>query len=730
MYYVNELYCISDNEDAKLRLSIKESDFFNRLGSNNLFRVIHISEIVVYLIKLGQSTGIPTKIPRDLFSFFIEQGLLEKKMDNIHPPLILESIPEAQREKCELRYSIVMKYWNDFESRIDILEKSTRGTIFKKISDELEINITTISRIFYKFWSRGMSKISLIDCYYKCGGPGVMRMLNSDYQKSGRKKKPIQSINVGEGVRIKMDDFKNIEYAIKKYYYSRQKKTLKKTYRLMLFEKYSKDQIAGYNPELAYYYQVPTYNQFKYWANIILDNIKTTLKREGKNTFLKDKRGLTGNMKSALLGPGSRYEIDSTPLDIYLISDFSNTPFGKANLYLIVDVYSSLITGMHVSVDSPSWRGASLCLLNMAENKVEFCKRYNIDITESHWPSHHLPQTIATDNGEMVSDKSKDFSIFTGVSYRHMPAYRGDCKGTVEQLLRKMNDEIKQNFPGAVYKDAPKDAKKPELEAALRMEEMVKEIIKMVIHHNNSAVRIKEGGKEVKIIPSKRWEKGIRESSGLLSIVTDLEAYKIALMEKDVASIGRKGVKFEGNIYRLNDPDSYLKYSNNSIKIAYDSRDLREIYHIDESGNLIETFQLSIEEYNRDADYTKEERQKRNDEINENNREIDVITLEQDVQQAGEAYAEAQLRQMRLKSNKQNLSKAKISKMKQVNKEEMSHFYSQNESLLLNKDSANKKTENNSKEQQKIKESEINYSRSINERLLNLINKKKDENND
>ena len=153
MYYVNELYCINDNEDAKLRLSIKESDFFNRLGSNNLFRVIHISEIVVYLIKLGQSTGIPTKIPRDLFGFFIEQGLLEKKKDSIHPPLILESIPEAQREKCELRYSIVMEYWNDFESRIAILEKSTRGTIFKKISDELEINITTISRIFYKFWS-------------------------------------------------------------------------------------------------------------------------------------------------------------------------------------------------------------------------------------------------------------------------------------------------------------------------------------------------------------------------------------------------------------------------------------------------------------------------------------------------------------------------------------------------------------------------------------------------
>ena len=79
MYYVNELYCINDNEDAKLSLSMKESDFINRLGSNNLFRVIHISEIVVYLIKLGQSTGIPTKIPRDLFGFFIEQGLLEKK---------------------------------------------------------------------------------------------------------------------------------------------------------------------------------------------------------------------------------------------------------------------------------------------------------------------------------------------------------------------------------------------------------------------------------------------------------------------------------------------------------------------------------------------------------------------------------------------------------------------------------------------------------------------------
>ena len=40
-----------------------------------------------------------------------------------------------------------------------------------------------------------------------------------------------------------------------------------------------------------------------------------------------------------------------------------------------------------------------MCLVNAAENKVDFCNRYGITITEDQWPSRGLPKGIVVDKG-------------------------------------------------------------------------------------------------------------------------------------------------------------------------------------------------------------------------------------------------------------------------------------------------------------------------------------------
>lgn len=61
----------------------------------------------------------------------------------------------------------------------------------------------------------------------------------------------------------------------------------------------------------------------------------------------------------------------------------------------------------------PSWIGAMMALDNMVSDKVEFCKQYQIDITEEQWPSHHIPEIIIADRGEFegyADDSSNDES--------------------------------------------------------------------------------------------------------------------------------------------------------------------------------------------------------------------------------------------------------------------------------------------------------------------------------
>ena len=59
-------------------------------------------------------------------------------------------------------------------------------------------------------------------------------------------------------------------------------------------------------------------------------------------------------------------------------------------MYAIIDVYSRLVTGIYVGLEGPSWIGAMMALDNMIEDKVEYCKKYGIKITEEEWPSYKL----------------------------------------------------------------------------------------------------------------------------------------------------------------------------------------------------------------------------------------------------------------------------------------------------------------------------------------------------
>jgi transposase InsO family protein len=76
---------------------------------------------------------------------------------------------------------------------------------------------------------------------------------------------------------------------------------------------------------------------------------------------------------SQALGPGSRYEIDATIADIYLVSNSNpESIVGRPTIYFVIDVFSRLVAGFYIGFESPSYLAAIQALNIAMTDKVKF----------------------------------------------------------------------------------------------------------------------------------------------------------------------------------------------------------------------------------------------------------------------------------------------------------------------------------------------------------------------
>lgn len=90
----------------------------------------------------------------------------------------------------------------------------------------------------------------------------------------------------------------------------------------------------------------PTLRQFRYFYHREYTKPQLIEAQTNPTDFKKDKRPLSATSTSSVLGPGSRYEIDATIADIYLVADDDRTKIiGRPTFYSISDVFSRMIAG-------------------------------------------------------------------------------------------------------------------------------------------------------------------------------------------------------------------------------------------------------------------------------------------------------------------------------------------------------------------------------------------------
>lgn len=554
-------------------------------------RIININDMYIYLVNIDAVTS----MPRKEFLKTIEEEIEGEKLIAVKDPYLRiideKGLSELQISKRNEEWEFIQKYWEAGKS--ELLEKKYRENKLIEIADDLKLSLTKVKKIFSRYWQRGMNKNALLPDYINSGGKGKEKKLSD--LKIGRPAKADYSGDSVEGINITDEVKRHFEFAINKYYRNSKKISLKETYTLMLRDFYSDVYIEDNEIKHMVWEndRIPKYNQFYYWFKKHEDVKKDIVLRDSDKEFDLKHRALLSNSTIETDGPGTRFQIDATPADVYLVSSLNKKRIiGKPVVYAVIDVYSRLITGIYVGLEGPSWLGAMMALDNMLADKVEFCRQYGIEITEDQWPSKHLPDIIIADRGEFEGYSPENLINNLGIKIENTSPYRGDLKGIVERSFRTLNTKIKHKTPGAILKEFRKRGDKDyRLNATLTLEEFTRLYINIVLNHNFNPIEKYPIEKEmledeILPIPVQLWKWGIENKKGRLRTV-DRDVLRLNLLPRGKASVSRAGIKFKGLSYSSDKAISqqwFIKPVVRSIEIVYDPRNVNKIYIPHDNG--------------------------------------------------------------------------------------------------------------------------------------------------
>ncbi|WEY88799.1 Mu transposase C-terminal domain-containing protein [Bacillus subtilis] len=559
-------------------------------------RIIEMEEFHVFIVDIDAISSMPKK---ELYSNLIEeiqQGELLLISDPFAKVIIDSELSDLRIQKRDEGWSIIQHYC--LEHMEALLQKGGREKKIKEIADESGTSSTKIKKLLSRYWQRGMTKNAMLPDYSNSGGKGKTKTLNK--AKVGRPRKVSISNEYQTGINITDEVKVQFEHAINKYYRASNNYSLKDVYNFILRDFYS-DRYKE-NGEMKYRIwdatRIPSYHQFYYWFKKLEDPKKDIQFRKSTKEYELKHRPILSDSKSETNGPGTRFQVDATIADIYLVSSLDvNKVIGRPVIYAVLDVYSRIITGLYVGLEGPSWIGAMMALDNMIADKVEFCKQYGIDITPEQWPTHHLPEIIIADRGEFEGYSVENLINNLNLKIENTTAYRGDLKGIVERKFRTFNGKVKQKAPGAIQKEYRERGDQDyRLNATLNLKEFTSLIITMALYHNQKVIDKYPVEKEMVAdglvpTPINLWNWGIQNRKGRLRKV-DRNVLRLNVLPRGKATVSRAGIKFKNLLYgsrQAIEEQWYLKLKNRSLEIVYDPRHIEKIYIPHDNGMDFET---------------------------------------------------------------------------------------------------------------------------------------------
>ncbi len=515
-------------------------------GNSLIERVIWIDEgyEIAFVFDIHATKGFPqSRSINDLKEALEHQEASKLEVDPWGIVIQEESLSTKEKELRDNGWEMISPL---VTQEPDIYYRHLRGKLVQKViveynqnREENKLIEKTVYKYLRKFWQRGQVKNALLPDYMNSGGKGKRRKAGS--QKRGRPRKYKHHPEIGEGINITEPDRQIFRIAINKFYRNQKHNSLMTAYKLMIKDYYAEEFQYDENnvklPILIPPEKRPTFCQFRYWYKTENSNLeKTITARHGAKRYALEHRAILGTSKQETIGPGSRYQIDATVADVYLVSQYQrNWIIGRPVIYVIIDVFSRMIVGVYVGLEGPSWLGAMMALSNAVTDKVSFCQEFGLSITEEQWPCHHIPECILGDRGELLGMTVETMIPNLHIRIENTASYRADWKGLVERYFKVIHERVKPFLSGYIDTDfRQRGARDYRLDGRLDLDQFTEIILEIVLYHNSHELKTYNRYQEmiaddIPPIPIELWNWGIINRSGKLRTINE-DIIKLNLM--------------------------------------------------------------------------------------------------------------------------------------------------------------------------------------------------------
>lgn len=460
----------------------------------------------------------------------------------------VSQLSEARRKTYERNNLVIemlsKEHGPDF---LDFNHKRLKPVI-KEITEKTGLQHRGVVLVLKKFLSSGCSPFSLLPETGTKSGKGC-----NYTDKTGR---PGQ-FGI-EGIVLDEEALEILE-ATRKHYLEGSERSYDSTYNWMIENYYLEYKESIENgvktrvPVIKGPNERPTINQMKTYIR----NNTTTLERQKKKMNAQEirnnKRLLLSDNLHNVLGPGDLVEIDETEMDVSLVSKADpNTSIGRPIVHAMVDVFTRMIIAVSVSLDNNSYVGLTNCLMNLAEDKEEFCMRYGIKPEKSAWISNIFPNRLRADRGtEYRSKQCQQLCNELGITLELVPPRSGSLKGQVEQLFHQyhsVQDEIVEQNGLITEKYDSRHHEK----AILTIDDIWMFVINQTLAHNMLSKDYPMSpdmiANNVIPTPCNLWKYG-SEKYGSPRPIANVEQFAYSIRQAEKAKICRSGIVWKGLYY-------------------------------------------------------------------------------------------------------------------------------------------------------------------------------------
>jgi hypothetical protein len=556
-------------------------------------RVVWVSPSreMLALVRL-EDVSWPELMPYSYAASMIEEGAWSHSpgMPPIFPPL--SQLTHAQFAKREANWNLLRHL---FENHVPgIFAKKERSKLIRQIVEDSKQNGIPVSRrhvenLLRRALKSCMTKDSL-RAWENCG-KGQRRPVE-ELAKLGR---PPQEGHP-PGINVDSETKRLFALSLRRFWAENKNLDLRGAYDACMrtfFLDVVGDLFAGGGHVTKERYRelgLPTYEQFRYWAPKVVDLGVLGRRKLKPRIYDQETKANLGTSLNMTWGPGGQFQIDATVLDIYIRSRANGRVLiGRPVLYIVIDTFSRMICGIYLGLESPSWTAAMMALANCCENKVEFCRRYGVQIAEEEWPVQVVPAVILGDKGEMERQFADNMIDLSNVMVANAAPYRGDWKGIVESCFRILPAIFKPYVPGYIDVDFKvRGVRDYRADAVFDLDDLIKLFIHLVLHHNND-VEVSKYPRhqmmdedDVPSVPRDLWNWGISKLSGIPR-QPNQERFRFGLMPQATAKVTDAGILFEGRFYTCPTAEkrgwfSKAKKSGRfELTISYDKRRTKEI---------------------------------------------------------------------------------------------------------------------------------------------------------